>query len=160
MSALFFSGFPSFVGRISMMKKKHQIYHVTAKSKGSAAVLEILQASKLTENGEVQYLDLSVMRTRYYVDEVLDDPGVPLEVELDYGEYVMLVTRMRVSGKKLQSSVSVELVDESGSMLRGFGGEWEAGDGYRQQSYWGFPQLHHTLALYDETFSNRNWSVE
>lgn len=131
-----------------------QLYNVENKIKREGVTIEFLQVSKLYYEGSVVNLDLSDMEPQVVADGKIKTHGQPLEVELDTGEFLVAVSRVKLSRKSSEAHVRIQLfnADEQGLPVQVFTGYFGDVAGRKGANFWRFPVVEAAMTLHSTIF--------
>lgn len=120
--------------------------------KGQAVNIEFLQVVKLNRNGAVENLNLETMRPKTVKDGQIIDHGEPLQVSVETGEYLLMVSRTKIVRKQSGSKIRVQVLMPSGNPYTLADMQW-GNPVQKGVEYWRFPQIDFIQGLYALTFS-------
>lgn len=132
-----------------------QLYNVENKIKREGVTIEFLQVSKLHYEGSVEYLDLTEMKPQVVVNGKIKDHGCPLEVELNAGEFLVAVSRVKLVNKAVESHVRIQLYSADGNTLpvQAFTGYYGDVGGRKGSNFWRFPVVEAAMNIHSTMFN-------
>lgn len=135
---------------------EQKIYNIVTLDSKESGTLEVLQASKLHTDGSVEFLNLEGMTAQRAEKGTVTDWGNPFKVDLNPGEFVLLVTRLVLVGRHSGSSIRVQLLNDDGILLTLVNGFYGNPDRPVKKG-WIFPTVNRIMHQYESLFDPEEW---